>query len=354
MRKGRVILASILSLLALDGLSRAETVATTGYPVSAHDKAIYSEAFDAVASSQWARALHIAVKAQDHTQLKVIRWMSLLAHGNKENFEDYATFIDLNPDWPNMDRLRALAEQQMDDTVPAQRKVEWFQHYPPVSGTGRMKFAGALLALGHKDEAALWIKIAWTNDAFTYDDEQRIVRTFGSMLSPKEQEERLDTMLWSQYRSSARRAIRRVQSDWRALGDARLKLMERAGGVDAAVADVPKDLQDDPGLTYERTRWRRRAGLDDAAIDLLESAPTNPAELVRPDKWWDERSLQARRLLRLKKYAEAYKLVANHGLAPHDELAAAAVAGPADQDQLYGRFCRGRMDGGLDRAGLSQ
>ena len=320
MSKGRVVLAGILSFLALSGFAEAESLSAAKYPVSAHDKSIYSDAFDAASNNQWSRALHTGVKAEDHTQLKVIRWLSLLSHGNNENFEDYASFIELNPDWPSMDRLRALAEQQMDDGVSSECKIEWFQHYPPVSGTGRMKFAGALLALGHKDEAALWIKIAWTNDAFTYRDEQHIIKTFGSMLTPEEQQERLDTMLWDQYRSSSRRAIRRVGSGWQALGEARLKLMERAGGVDTAIAQVPKDMKDDPGLTYERTRWRRRAGLDEAAIDLLESAPRNPSELVRPDKWWTERALQARRLLRLKKYAEAYKLVKNHGLAPHDEL----------------------------------
>jgi len=80
-------------------------------------------------------------------------------------------------------------------------------------------------------------------------------------------------------------------------------------------------MKDDPGLAYERARWRRRAGLNDSALDIIENTPHSPSDLGRPDKWWDERQLQARRLIRLRHYAEAYRLVKNNGLAPKSELA---------------------------------
>lgn len=197
MSRGRVVVATILSFLVLSALADAETPSAADYRVSNHDKSLYDKAFDAASRSQWSRALHLGAEAKDHAQLQVIRWLSLLSHGNNESFGDYANFIEQNPDWPSMDRLRALAEQQMDQTVQPERRVEWFQHYPPLTGVGRMKFAEALLALGYKDEAAVWIRLAWTNDAFTYKDEAHILRTFGSLITPKEQEERLNSMLWS-------------------------------------------------------------------------------------------------------------------------------------------------------------
>ncbi len=309
-----------MSVLVFGASAQAEAPKSATYNVSNHDKKVYTEAFDAADANQWARSRELAATAKDQTQAKVIKWLSLLWDRSYNDFENYASFIELNPDWPSMDRLRSKAEDAMDDAVPPARKIEWFQHHPPVSGVGRMKFAEALLALGHTDEAALWIKTAWINDAFTASDEATIEKKFGKVLTRKDQRERLDTMLWDQYRSSSRRAIRRVGSDWGALGEARLKLMERRAGVDAAVDRVPSDLKNDPGLAYERARWRRRAGLDDRALDILEDAPADPKSLGRPDKWWNERQLQARRLLRLGKYAEAYKIVSNHGLAPRDEL----------------------------------
>jgi peptidoglycan lytic transglycosylase len=320
--KGRVVVASVLSFLVLDAIAEAGTPSKIDYPVSVHDQSVYSDVFDAAGRSQWPRALALAARAKDPTQAKVVEWLSLLAKGSNETFDDYATFIQGNADWPSMDRLRAIAEDKMDGAVPAQRKIEWFQHFPPVSGVGRMKFAEALLTLGHKDEAALWIKLVWANDSLSAQDEAHVVNTFGALLSRQEQQDRLDAMLWEQYRSSSRRAIRRVGADWQALGEARLRLMERDGGVDAAVAQVPSDLKDDPGLAYERARWRRRAGMDDGALDILEKAPSDPSELVRPDRWWKERELQARRLLRAGKYVEAYKLVKNNGLASSEALAA--------------------------------
>jgi soluble lytic murein transglycosylase len=145
-QRGRVVVASLLSFLVLSALAEAETRPAANYSVSEHDKKIYSEAFDAASRNQWASARSLAAEAKDHTQAKVIRWLSLLSHGANEHFEDYASFIELNPDWPSMDRLRALAEDTMDDSVLPARRIEWFQHYPPLSGIGRMKFAEALLA----------------------------------------------------------------------------------------------------------------------------------------------------------------------------------------------------------------
>jgi len=62
---------------------------------------------------------------------------------------------------------------------------------------------------------------------------------------------------------------------------------------------------------FERAKWRRRKGKHEGAQEILlkqdSSAP-------RPDKWWLERQIQARKLLRKGHISEAYHLVSNHGL----------------------------------------
>jgi len=86
----------------------------------------------------------------------------------------------------------------------------------------------------------------------------------------------------------------RVPPDYRLLADARIKLADFKPGVEGAVAKVPPQLRNDPGLLYERTRWRRRKELYDSA---LESLLNPPKDLVRPVAWWAERQILARRAL---------------------------------------------------------
>jgi len=84
-----------------------------------------------------------------------------------------------------------------------------------------------------------------------------------------------------------------------------------APGVERLVAKVPAQLQNDPGLLYERARWRRRKEMFDSALEIVANPPR---ELGRPTAWWTERQILARRALADGKAQLAYKLVAHHGL----------------------------------------
>jgi len=78
---------------------------------------------------------------------------------------------------------------------------------------------------------------------------------------------------------AARRMMARVDADHRALGDARIRLAGLDNGAERLVARVPAALQNDPGLLYERMRWRWRKDHYADAIAILEHPPE---DLVRP------------------------------------------------------------------------
>ena len=73
---------------------------------------------------------------------------------------------------------------------------------------------------------------------------------------------------------------------------------------------MPESLRDDPGLVFERVRWRRRHGNSAGAVDLLLAldAQGGPAE-----PWWHERALLARRMLDVGRAEDAYRLARSHG-----------------------------------------
>jgi soluble lytic murein transglycosylase len=105
--------------------------------------------------------------------------------------------------------------------------------------------------------------------------------------------------------------IPRVDDATQKLAMARISLRAFRGGVDWQIRQVPTSLRNNPGLVYERSRWRRRKGLDNGAYELLKNVPP---DAPFASKWWVERSIIARRLLAKGHISEAYRLAKANGL----------------------------------------
>jgi soluble lytic murein transglycosylase len=129
-------------------------------------------------------------------------------------------------------------------------------------------------------------------------------------LTAKDHRKRLDRLQWQGRYWPARRMLWKVKPDYRALGVARLFLRHRRGNVDRAIAKVPDGLRKDPGLLYERLRWRRRYGKYESAKEILDNPP---GDLVDPGRWWIERSAITRLALIKGDVSAAYELAKNHG-----------------------------------------
>ena len=167
-----------------------------------------------------------------------------------------------------------------------------------------------MLASGQVEAGRAALRAAWIDGNFTKRQERRFYRRYRKYLTRQDHIERLDRLIWRGRYWPARRMLWKVNSDWRALAEARLMLMRMEGNVDRAIERLPAALKDHSGLVYERLRWRRRKGLDSAA-ELIDGAPTDPAHA---EIWWRERSILARRALRKGHVSEAYRLVKEHGL----------------------------------------
>ncbi|MHA1600851.1 MAG: lytic transglycosylase domain-containing protein, partial [Alphaproteobacteria bacterium] len=122
---------------------------------------------------------------------------------------------------------------------------------------------------------------------------------------------RLDRLLWDRRSRAAKRLARRLGDGYPALTQARLSLAYRRGGVDSAIRRVPKELANDPGLAFERARWRQRKGRYEGVLELLD--PPNP-NAPRPETWWPLRHWAARQALVKGDISAAYRIASEHGL----------------------------------------
>ncbi|WP_448187504.1 lytic transglycosylase domain-containing protein [Azospirillum sp. sgz301742] len=275
------------------------------------DLATYKQAFKAADGDRHEDALRIASAAKDRLPAKIIRWMKLQAPQGG-SFQEVSAFLRENPDWPGQLALRRAAEGAMGDAaLSPSETIAWFKQYPPLSNDGFMRYADTLLLNGERDKALGLIRQRWADTNFNNGEEQDFLFRYRDHLRRQDHIARVDRLLWDHQEGPAKRMLPLVDAGWDALIEARIGLYEENRNVDSAVAKVPESLRDDPGLLYERLRYRRKHNDDDGALEILRH---QPAKLGRPALWWTERHILARRALERQDFKLAYSLAKGHGL----------------------------------------
>jgi soluble lytic murein transglycosylase len=304
-------IAAVAAAVVIGLVSCADVRPAAAQELSQKDERIYRDAFRAVKSRKWNYAAGLAAKAQDPLPAKTILWLRLAKSNPPAGFEARAKFIDENPEWPELGRLQRLAEESMGDAIPDETLLAWFATHEPLTGLGLMRYGEALKRAGHAAKAEGLLRRAWVEGDFTRREERTFLARHRKLLRAEDHVARLDRLLWQGRYHPARRMMRRVDKGHAALAEARLRLRRMEGGVDWAIRQVPDELKRDPGLMYERLRWRRRRGRDESAREILADLPP---DLVRPEDWWDERAILARRALAAGDISIAYRLARGHGL----------------------------------------
>ncbi|MBI3451519.1 MAG: lytic transglycosylase domain-containing protein [Rhodospirillales bacterium] len=321
-RRMLVMAAGVSVLLAAGGVTHAQGPAMAQTSIlgparsltpilSPEQREIYTKAFAAIEAGRWAEARLIAGRGRHPLADKLIRWLEYQLPRSGAAFEDIASFLDANPDWPAQDQLMRRAEEALVDQTNDSVVLAWFALRGPLTADGAMRYIEALLRNKERDKALALIRSTWASGGFGTKQEKTFLARYRQYLGRDDHVERLDRLLWDGRREEARRIMPLVDSDMRALAEARMRLAAMSGGVDGALRKVPQNLLNHPGLLFERMKWRRRKGQEEGAREMLAQAP---ADLGRPDIWWNERAILARRSIAAGKMAEAYKVANNHRL----------------------------------------
>lgn len=279
--------------------------------LTAEQRELYAKAFAAADAGRWEEVRRLTAQGREAVANKVLRWLELQQPRSGVSFEDLAAFIDANPDWPMQDILMRRAEEALVDRTDDSVVMAWFALRGPTTADGAMRYAEALLRANDRPKAIATIKEAWRSGGFGAKQEAGFLKRYRQHLTSADHLGRLDKMIWDGRYDEARRVMKLVDANTRALADARIRLANMSGGIDGAMKRVPESLQSDPGLIFERMRWRRRKNQVDGALELMRHPPKN---LGRPDIWWPEREYLARKAVSAGKMSEAYKIVRDHQL----------------------------------------
>ncbi|WP_316976409.1 lytic transglycosylase domain-containing protein [Shumkonia mesophila] len=291
----------------------AGLAAASAAPLSDSDFKAARAAFAAIEKNQWKTAHQHAAAAGDPLVAKIVRWFDYTRPETDADFASIVAFLESEAQWPSRADLRRRAEEKLPGAMSHKDVLAWFERYPPVSTDGLIRHATALMAIGRDEGAHAAVRKAWIEGDFGKSQEQNFFRRFRGLLTPADHRARLERLLWEDRQWSAQHMLFRVDADARALAEARLALMAGKGGIDRLLDRVPAKLKNDPGLTYERLRWRRKKGRYEAARELLKGLPPDP---LYPRKWWIERDILARRALDDGSITDAYRIAKEHGLKP--------------------------------------
>ncbi len=280
-------------------------------PLSETDRAHYEAAYHAAANGRWQSVWRHADRAKDQFARKGLDWLYMQDRRNSRSFQEIAAFIIQNPEWPRLATLAFRAEEKIDADTPGNAILSWYEDRAPTTLNGVQHLARALTNAGRIADVPAMAQRAWIDLDLPGRAEHTFRQDFRQYITADANRARMERLLWEGKTGLAARQARRMPQAERHLAEARIALRTFAGGVDRAIARVPDRLKNDPGLIYERVRWRRRKGRNAEAADLLLNAPVDPGRWT--SQWWRERGILARRALRDGKISQAYRLASDHG-----------------------------------------
>ena len=290
--------------------------------LSKRDFKIAKTAFEFVDKKKWQSALKTSKKAKDKTLYNLINYLYLKKPSNAASFYDYLSFINTNPEYPRINRLKYLAEHKINlKTSSPKSIIKWFDGKDPLSDFGKIKLGEIHIVQGKYEEGSRLIKEGWIKARLSKSDLRYLRKKYKKIITVKDNIKRADWHAWEGKYWDVQRMLRYLPKDETALYRARQLLMSRSYGVDSAIAKVPERFKNDVGLQYDRLKWRRRRGRVDSSLEILFKVPDDPIKLIRPDIWWKERAILARSLIYKKRYALAYKVASNHSLSQGAEYA---------------------------------
>ena len=278
---------------------------------------------DAIAfalNKNWSEAQSSAQQSGNISLKTLVEWLYVQDIDSGASFDEISQFINQHPNWPDANKILTRAEHAMRNTSIADGDIlAWFEVNPPISGVGKWTYAEVLRRNKQKtSKIPNLVKEAWKDADLSEADENSLLTEFGDLLSVEDHRARIDRLLWEEKTTSARHLIGRLPVAEQVAAQARIALIKDEKNAPFLVKQVTGKFATDPGLLFERLRFRARKDDKDGMREILLMTPK---DVPYPEKWWKYRGVEVRRAVAEQNYGLAARLLANHG-----QVSAAALS----------------------------
>ena len=275
------------------------------------------QALAAIERRQFVRARRAIRQIRDPFDRDAVRFAYYRREGNPARAAEIIEFLEEHPDWPLQRTLEQRVEVALRGRVSDARMLAWFARRPPTTPIGCIRHIDLLRKRGDRRAVDGEIARCWLGLPAGTAGEKKFFRRYGRRISHADRAARVRMHLdRGRYRSAYRLILFfKLSSGYAIPLRARIDLQRRPRPWTVPkslkrIARVPAANRSEPGFRLDLVRWNRRRGNLQAASAGLISAP-EPAERTA-GRWWLERTLAVRELLKERHYARAYTVAASH------------------------------------------
>ena len=286
------------------------------------------EALQYMSKQKWNEAIKCAKQSKDSVILKIVKARQFVATNPKDNsFSDIIQFIQQNPNWSEIKKIKEAAENSIGDRSDCQDVVAWFDKNTPTTDNGAKYYAICATKIVKDSEKLRHIaREGWIHGDFSKEEQQSFLKTNTKYLSRDDYVKKIDYMIWS-------RANATKISDMLKFVDQKTQrmfklVMSPDKNTDAIekIASTKDNTKHPSILLYSYLNSHAK---DDVISEQLGTLAAHaPNDKAHASEWWTLKAKYARNLIKQKKYALAYSIVQHHHAAsPEDVCNAEFLAG---------------------------
>ncbi len=259
--------------------------------------------------SDWDRArLELLGSGRSEMSGAIAEWKRL-SESDAYGFSTYANFLMRHPGWPNESRMRRNAETAIAlNSYSNSQVLDFFAKYPPLTNTGKARYAMALRNAGKRAEASAMAREAWRGGTMKEEDETLLLGMFSRDFTVEDHDKRMDALLWAYTKDAAGRQIGYVSPTKRALFQARYAKLTDSPNADALISGLGAKALTDPGLVEQRARAWRKGGQSYAVRNMLANRPNLTTYPLDAEEWYETLLVNARAAANDRQYSLAYRI----------------------------------------------
>ena len=247
----------------------------------------------ATAASSWAQyqaqpgyASAPAYSAAPSVAYSLDQWRRL-RQSSGYSFADYASFLIVNPDWPDASRMRGWAEKAMRPGENAGTVMAFFAKDKPQTGNGWARLADAYAMSGRSAEAVDAARNAWANADLGPQDEQALWARYGASFTRNDHDRRIDSLLFAKKPDTASRFLAYASPERQAAFAARVAMLQDSSDAEARYRAVIGSVTADAGLMMDRARYLRAHNFNASAQQLLSRSHRFAYKPADPERFYD-------------------------------------------------------------------
>ena len=203
------------------------------------------------------------------------------------SFADYASFVIVNPDWPDASRMRRWAEKAMHQGENASTVISFFANDKPETGNGWARLTEAYAAAGRAAEALNAAREAWESSDLSAEDEQAIWARYGASFTRADHDRRVDSLLFDKKPDTASRFLAMTSPERQAAFGARIAMQQGAPDAESRYQAVIGSVTTDAGLMMDRARYLRDRNYNNSAQDLAARTHRFTYKPADPERFYE-------------------------------------------------------------------